>query len=1091
MADLSMQNRCPASVWLASLIALAGLPTAAARAQSLQPAAGGAEYVVQVRVSGHDRVPLRKILSNIHTRQGRVYDPKVVEEDVRRLNGTKLFITVKPYTQKTPEGRLVVFEVLERPLIQYVKFVGNRKFTKKALLEEALIKEGDAMDMFAVEEARRRLEEYYHTRGFPKAQITLFEGKKPDDKGVVFVINEGTKQRVFWTSFQGNTIATDARLRTQIKSKPGILWFFQGEVDPKQIEEDVNRLTAYYRSLGFFRARIGRELQFDEDREWLTLTFIVDEGPRYVIRNVAFIGNEKFSTGQLARDLKLQSGKFFNQSELRSDVSTIRDVYGAVGHVFADVKADPRFLEEPGQLDLVYNIEEGDQYRVGRINVQIEGEYAHTRINTVLNRMSLKPGDIVDIRELRASERRLKACGLFQSDPARGISPKIVFSPPTAEDLETDIADRRPDGFRGQSPDGPPVRSRRIDLDIDGRWIDEEEAGSGERDPRPLPLPLPDLQQPGAPPVIVRGQSPEPGRRTSRGLAWGAGRPIPPEEFERSWSSASGTSRDSSANTTPIRAAAHEPSRSPMVVRGQYSASGGVAIPQLNTGMGQTPAFAPAVHPDYRQAVPLAPTTTTVQQPVPTVSPSLPGTPPAAAPALPAPPVQYGIPATPAPQYGSPAPQYGSPAPQYGSPAPQYGSPAPQYGSPAPATVPYAGPALAPPPYGPPGYMAPNILPATRPLYSDDPSLNNLLGTKPDDEPLYLPLNPQLAETQTGRIMFSAGINSEAGLIGSVVIDEQNFDWTRFPRGWEDIRNATAFRGAGQRFRIEAVPGTELQKYTVNFQEPYLLDTPIGLGLSGYYYDRRYREWDEQRVGGRVSTSYQFTPDLTGVAAFRGAEVKVFDIVAGIPELTEVLGSNALYGFELRLIHDTRDNTFLPTEGHLFEIGAEQVVGSFEYPRAEVNYRQYFMLHQRPDGSGRHVLNVGGKVAYSGEDTPVYEHYFAGGFTTIRGFDFREASPRNQGIFVGGEFMMLASAEYMFPITADDALRGVVFVDSGTVEPTIDNWTDDYRVAPGFGLRITIPAMGPAPIALDLAFPIMREQGDGIQNFSFFVGFLR
>jgi outer membrane protein insertion porin family len=369
--------------------------------------------------------------------------------------------------------------------------------------------------------------------------------------------------------------------------------------------------------------------------------------------------------------------------------------------------------------------------------------------------------------------------------------------------------------------------------------------------------------------------------------------------------------------------------------------------------------------------------------------------------------------------------------------------------------------------------------------------VDNLLGLPPDDLPLYLPLNPVLEETQTGRLMFSVGVNSEAGLIGSIVIDEQNFDWTRFPRGWEDIRNATAWRGAGQRFRIEAVPGTEVQRYAVNFQEPYLLNTSVGLGLSGYYYDRRYREWDEQRVGGRVSLSYQFTPDLSGVAAFRGANIKIFDPIANIPELTEVLGSNALYGFELRLIHDTRDSNFLPTEGHLFQISAEQVIGSFEYPRGEIDLRQYFMLRQRPDGSGRHVLCLGGKVAVSGDETPIYEHYFAGGFTTIRGFDFREASPRNMGIVVGGEFMLLASAEYMFPITADDALRGVVFVDTGTVEPTIDNWTDDYRVAPGFGLRITIPAMGPAPSALDLAFPVAHQQGDDIQNFSFFVGFLR
>jgi outer membrane protein insertion porin family len=92
---------------------------------------------------------------------------------------------------------------------------------------------------------------------------------------------------------------------------------------------------------------------------------------------------------------------------------------------------------------------------------------------------------------------------------------------------------------------------------------------------------------------------------------------------------------------------------------------------------------------------------------------------------------------------------------------------------------------------------------------------------------------------------------------------------------------------------------------------------------------------------------------------------------------------------------------------------------------------------------------------------------------------------------VGGDFEVLAGAEYLFPITADDMLRGVLFLDTGTVEPSIKDMSNHYRVAPGFGLRITIPAMGPAPIALDFAFPVALNHGDEVNNFSFFVGFLR
>ena len=85
--------------------------------------------------------------------------------------------------------------------------------------------------------------------------------------------------------------------------------------------------------------------------------------------------------------------------------------------------------------------------------------------------------------------------------------------------------------------------------------------------------------------------------------------------------------------------------------------------------------------------------------------------------------------------------------------------------------------------------------------------------------------------------------------------------------------------------------------------------------------------------------------------------------------------------------------------------------------------------------------------------------------------------------------MTLASAEYLFPITADDMLRGVVFCDAGTVEQTVE--INNFRVSPGVGLRVTVPALGPAPIALDFAFPINELATDDLQVFSFNVGFLR
>jgi len=358
-------------------------------------------------------------------------------------------------------------------------------------------------------------------------------------------------------------------------------------------------------------------------------------------------------------------------------------------------------------------------------------------------------------------------------------------------------------------------------------------------------------------------------------------------------------------------------------------------------------------------------------------------------------------------------------------------------------------------------------------------------------------------ETQTGRLMIGAGVNSNAGLVGNIVVDEQNFDILRLPRSWDDIKNGTAFRGAGQRFRLEAAPGTQLQRYMATFQEPYLFDTRIGLSLSASYFTRYFYDWAEARTGGRIGLGYQFqfAPDLSVNTGFRGESVDVFNPRLITPDIENMLGTNSVYGFSAGLVHDTRDSPFLPTQGHLATFEFEQVIGTFVYPRGIAEARQYFLLNERPDGSGRHVLSIGSVLGVSGDNTPAYDNFFAGGYNTIRGFVFRGASPRQMAngqsptssaenaAIIGGPFQWLNTIEYLFPITADDTLRGVVFTDVGTVESNVS--INNMRVAPGVGLRITLPAMGPAPIALDFAVPVAYAPYDSKQLFSFFVGFAR
>jgi outer membrane protein assembly complex protein YaeT len=349
-------------------------------------------------------------------------------------------------------------------------------------------------------------------------------------------------------------------------------------------------------------------------------------------------------------------------------------------------------------------------------------------------------------------------------------------------------------------------------------------------------------------------------------------------------------------------------------------------------------------------------------------------------------------------------------------------------------------------------------------------------------------LNVYVQEAKTGSIMFGVGVNSDAGLQGSVVFNERNFDITNIPTSWDDFLNGRAFRGAGQELRLEAVPGTQLQRYTATFREPRLFDSLYSLTVGGYYYDRIFNEDNESRLGTRITVGRRLNDKWSANVGLRVENVGIHNVAPDEPiDYQSVVGDNFLVGFRGGVTRDTRDSFLRPTEGSLVDLSYEQVVGDFSFPVLNLEANKYFTVYQRADGSGRHVLALRSQISWAGSNTPVFERFYAGGFRSIRGFAFRGVGPETNGYEVGGDFMFLNSIEYQVPIKANDQIYAVAFLDSGTVEPTTE--IKNYRVSAGFGVRFVVPMLGPVPIALDFGFPIVKATGDHEQVFSFWLGF--
>lgn len=369
----------------------------------------------------------------------------------------------------------------------------------------------------------------------------------------------------------------------------------------------------------------------------------------------------------------------------------------------------------------------------------------------------------------------------------------------------------------------------------------------------------------------------------------------------------------------------------------------------------------------------------------------------------------------------------------------------------------------------------------------EDPPTIEVVQNEFDSE--FKDLRVRVKETRTGMFAITANVNSDAGVNGSVVVNQRNFDILRVPTSLDDLIGGKAFRGGGQELRLEAMPGTIYQRYSITWREPYFLDTRFGLTGSGYYFNRAYAEYHEDRVGGRASVDYRFLDNNIWRASFstRIEDVSIHDIPwYASPAIANDAGHSTVLGLRAGLNRDTRDSYLLPTKGSVLDIGIEQVLGDYKFPIGTIEGSSFWTVWQRKDGSGKQVLAARSQLAVTGSNAPVFERLYAGGFRSLRGFTFRGVGPYENTLNVGGTFAFLNTLEYQIPILANDKLWFVTFVDHGTVERDVS--IRDYRVSVGAGLRIVVPAMGPLPIALDFAFPVNKGPFDNKQVFSFYVG---
>ncbi len=340
----------------------------------------------------------------------------------------------------------------------------------------------------------------------------------------------------------------------------------------------------------------------------------------------------------------------------------------------------------------------------------------------------------------------------------------------------------------------------------------------------------------------------------------------------------------------------------------------------------------------------------------------------------------------------------------------------------------------------------------------------------------------QVEEKRTGSLNFGAGFSTVDNLVGFVEMTQGNFDIMNWPN----------FTGAGQKFRARLQYGTSRKDVMLSLTEPYFLDRRLSLGgqiffneadyYSDLYSQRVYGiQFDTRRAIGSfsaVSLQYRFdNNELFNVSATASAAIQA--------EAGSATKSQLTPGF----VFDTRDNPFLSRRGQrvMFTpyVSGGPLGGDIQIYGFSLEAAQFFHLWKDT------VLQIQGAIASvdawgDGQGVRIYDRLFLGGSNDLRGFDYRDVSPRDiNGEPLGGKSMARLTVEYTVPII--EKARAAVFYDTGFVNaPSWDFGTNNLVSDIGIGLRLDLPI---GPIRIDYGIPLQSNNyGDG-GKFNFNVGY--
>lgn len=370
-------------------------------------------YVGDIKVAGLERVEPETVISYVDIKKGETVSDEKLNAALKHLYSTGLFEDV---TINVNNGTMLI-KVSENPVISQVLFDGNDKVDDKMLESEVMLSPRSTYSRAKVQEDVRRILEVYRRSG-RYATVVNPEIIRRDQNRVdlIYNIDEGPLAVIDKINFIGNEHYSGKELQEVLMSKESRWYriFSSSEsYDAEKTNYDKELLRRFYLKKGYADFRVVSAVaELSQDKKSFTVTFVVDEGKKYTIRDVDIVSDISDVRGEdFKRFVEVESGDKYNSDRIDKTVTALTDELGKKGFAFVEVEPVVNKNTSTGDADITFHIKEGARFFVDRIN--IKGN-TRTHDKVIRRELRIEEGDAFNASKIKDSRRNVENLDYFE-----------------------------------------------------------------------------------------------------------------------------------------------------------------------------------------------------------------------------------------------------------------------------------------------------------------------------------------------------------------------------------------------------------------------------------------------------------------------------------------------------------------------------------------------------------------------------------------------------------------------------------------------------------------------------------------------------